>query len=233
MKYKKLSSLSIFFPCYNDEKTIYHLINEAYSTGRKVTRSLEVIVVNDGSTDNSKKQLTKAKSIHPSLKIIHHQKNKGYGGALRSGFKAASKDFVFYTDGDAQYDIKELSLLVAKMNSKVDIVNGKIDNSTTRDIFGNFYSLCTKILFNIPIARANVAFRLIRKSALDKITLELNSAAFCIELVAKLHMSGANFVEIPVSHYSRKYGRSQFFTFKRIARTVIDNFQLFIKLYLS
>src|SRR5260221_5354294 len=93
---KQLKSLSIFFPAYNDEETIGQLVQNAYAIGSKIARSLEVIVINDGSKDNTYQVLIKTRKRFPGLKIVNHRKNRGYGGALQSGFKKATKEWVFY-----------------------------------------------------------------------------------------------------------------------------------------
>src|SRR5262245_38907173 len=103
--------LSIFFPAYNDSGTIASMVVHALLTARRLTPDHEVIVINDGSRDLTPQILDELARVYPEVRIVHHQKNRGYGGALRSGFEAASKEFVFYTDGDAQYDPSEMALL--------------------------------------------------------------------------------------------------------------------------
>ena len=98
------SSLSVFFPAYNDSGTIASLVIRALQTASKLTPNHEVIVVNDGSTDSTVADSRRARVVYPALRVVTHDGNRGYGGALRSGFAAASKDIIFYTDGDAQYD---------------------------------------------------------------------------------------------------------------------------------
>ena len=106
-----MNSLSIFFPCYNDKGTIATLVWEAKAVAEKLTDDFEVIVIDDDSSDGSRDLLLELQKNWPDLKLVFHKKNHGYGGALRSGFKAASKDVVFYTDGDGQYDVHELPRL--------------------------------------------------------------------------------------------------------------------------
>ena len=98
------AGLSIFFPAYNDSGTIASMVLNALLTARALTPDHEVIVINDGSRDRTPQILDELARVYPEVRIVHHQKNRGYGGALRSGFEAATKEFVFYTDGDAQYD---------------------------------------------------------------------------------------------------------------------------------
>src|SRR5262249_30017461 len=118
------ASLTVFFPAYNDSGTIASLVIRALQTASKLTPNHEVIVVNDGSTDSTPQILDALTQVYPSLRVVTHPRNRGYGGALRSGFAAATKDIIFYTDGDAQYDPGEMELLWLQMREGVDLVNG-------------------------------------------------------------------------------------------------------------
>jgi glycosyltransferase involved in cell wall biosynthesis len=231
---KPLRSLSIFFPCYNDGGTIGSLVIAALETAEKVAEDYEVIVVDDGSTDMSRLVLNDLAEHHSQhVRLVFHEHNRGYGGALRSGFAAASKEWVFYTDGDAQYDPRELERLVEKVRPDVDIVQGykiKRHDPLHRIIIGRVYHWAMKILFNLKIRDVDCDFRLIRKSALDKIQLTQDSGVICLELVRKLQASGARFEEVGVSHYFRTYGKSQFFNFKRIFAVGVGVMRLWWKL---
>ncbi|OGD78098.1 hypothetical protein A2368_04055 [Candidatus Collierbacteria bacterium RIFOXYB1_FULL_49_13] len=216
------SSLSIFFPCYNDEHTIVDLVKDAVATAKKLTNDFEVIVVNDGSKDNSLQVLREAKKSIPSLKIVNHVKNRGYGGALKSGFSKSTKELVFYTDGDAQYDVKELVHLWNLLSDDVDVVNGikmARQDYAYRVIMGNLYALIVRWMFLLPIFDCDCDFRLIRRSKLRGTKLESNSGSICCELVKRLERNGATFRQVSVHHYPRKYGKSQFFNPKRLWQT--------------
>ena len=127
------TSLTAFFPAYNDQHTIEAIVRVAAEEMRKVTDDFEVLVVNDGSKDQTGVILDGLQSELSFLRVIHHERNRGYGAALISGFKNARKDLIFYTDGDAQYDVRELEDLARLMTSEVDIVNGyKISRSEDR-----------------------------------------------------------------------------------------------------
>jgi glycosyltransferase involved in cell wall biosynthesis len=219
----KLSSVSAFFPCYNDAHTIPGLVHMVDAALQRVTDDYEIIVVNDASTDESAGVLAGLQREMSQLRVIQHERNRGYGGALQSGFGAATKDYVFYTDGDGQYDPSELDLLAAAMTPAVDVVNGyKISRQDPwyRQVIGSLYQHTTRLLFSFPIRDVDCDFRLLRRSVFDHVTLESNDGAICIELVRKLADSGFKLVELPVHHYARAYGTSQFFKPARIARAL-------------
>jgi glycosyltransferase involved in cell wall biosynthesis len=219
----RLSSVSAFFPCYNDAGTIPSLVRQVEDSLRQITDDYEIIVVNDASTDASASVLEGMQREMPALRVVRHEQNRGYGGALQSGFRSATKDFVFYTDGDGQYDPSELVLLAGAMQPGVDVVNGyKISRQDPwyRKVIGKLYQHTTRFLFSFPIRDVDCDFRLMRRSVFDHVRLESSDGAICIELVRKLSDSGFRMVELPVHHYARAYGSSQFFKPARIARAL-------------
>ncbi len=228
-------SISVFFPAYNDAGTIASMVLAALHTCSTLTDDYEVIVINDGSTDYTGEVLADMASNYERVKVITHPKNRGYGGALKTGFKTASKELVFYTDGDAQYDAHELALLVAALRPEVDIVQGyKIarQDPIFRVIIGRTYHWIVRLAFGLHLRDTDCDFRLIRKSALNRFDLKSNTGTMPLELVKRLQESGAVFAEVPVHHYHRAYGRSQFFNFKRLWATGINLLKLWIELAL-
>lgn len=223
MKNHKNYSLSVFFPCYNDKGTIASMVFEAKKVAEKLTSDFEIIVIDDGSTDGSRELLLDLKKQVPELRLVFHEKNSGYGAALRSGFRAATKDLIFYTDGDAQYDVRELPLLFEKLVPDIDIVNGyKIKRSDPlhRIVVGYIYQYAMRWIFWLPIRDPDCDFRLIRRKVFDKVNLESSTGTITIEFVKKIQQAGFRFAEVGVHHYFRIYGRSQFFNFKRVFKTL-------------
>ncbi|OGY08595.1 MAG: hypothetical protein A2782_03245 [Candidatus Blackburnbacteria bacterium RIFCSPHIGHO2_01_FULL_43_15b] len=230
---RKNLSISAFFPCYNDSKTIGGLVIDALDTLKTLTKDYEVIVVNDGSQDESAKVLEGLSKKYKHLKVVTHKKNRGYGGALRSGFSAASRDLIFYTDGDAQYDVKEMSILFNLMTPDVNFVNGikmRRGDAEYRVIAGNLHRFVNRWLFWLPIYDVDCDFRLIRRELMQKVKLESNSGSICIELAKKAERAGAIFRQVSVHHYDRKFGQSQFFRPKKILFTYYDISKLWIRL---
>lgn len=221
----KVRSISAFFPAYNDGGTIASMAVSALLTLQDLVDDYEVIVIDDGSSDYTPWILNELARRYERLHVIHHAKNRGYGGALRTGFANAQKEWVFYTDGDAQYDPRELKDLVAALeraSGPADVVNGyKISRNDplVRIIVGRLYHHIVKLAFGFHLRDVDCDFRLIRRSALDSVALHSDSGAICLELVKKLQDAQMRFVEVPVHHYHRAYGRSQFFNFPRLWRT--------------
>src|SRR5579859_4075080 len=182
--------LSIFFPAYNDSGTIASLVITALRTARKLTPDHEVIVINDGSADGTPGILEELASIYPQVRIVTHEKNRGYGGALRTGFATATRELIFYTDGDAQYDPAEMEGLWRRFDQNVDLVNGyKISRSDPlhRIIIGRIYHHLVRTLFGLPLRDTDCDFRLFRRSLVERVHLESDTGTIALELVKKFH----------------------------------------------
>jgi len=230
---KHISSISAVFPAYNDAGTIPSMVLTALIALRQVTDDYEIIVTNDGSADHTARVLDEMALRYPELRVIHHPSNRGYGAALRTGFSAATKEWVFYTDGDAQYNPLELVNLVDGLQENVDVVNGyKISRNDPleRKIIGRIYHNFVKTAFGFKLRDVDCDFRLIRRSIFDNIQLESQSGTICLEMVKKFQDAGYLFAEVPVNHYHRQYGVSQFFNFRRLWATFIHLTQLWWKL---
>ena len=226
-------SLSIFFPAYNDAGTIASLAIAAHMTARQVTDDYEVIVVDDGSPDHTGALLDELALHFPWLRVVHHEGNRGYGGALRTGFRTASKELVFYTDGDAQYDPRELRLLWDAMSPETDFVNGyKIGRSDPlhRIVIGRLYHWLVRGAFGLRLRDVDCDFRLMRREVFHKVVLTRSSGVICVELMKKVQDHGFRIAQVPVHHYHRSYGKSQFFNFPRVARTLLDLARLWLEL---
>lgn len=229
-------SISAFFPAYNDAGTIPSMVMAADMTLRSLTDDYEIVVVNDGSSDYTGEVLEELKRSYPRLKVVCHEKNRGYGGALQSGFANASKDLVFYTDGDAQYDPREMVLLLDALTPDVDVVNGykvKRSDPLHRVVIGKLYHWTVKTAFGLRVRDVDCDFRLIRRAVFDKVRLKRNSGVICVEMMKKIQDAGFTIAEVPVSHYHRAYGRSQFFNFRRVFQVGIDLIRLWRELVLE
>jgi glycosyltransferase involved in cell wall biosynthesis len=229
----KPAGLSVFFPAYNDSGTIASMVIGAVKAAAAVTPDYEVIIVNDGSVDATAAIADELARTYSHVRVVHHPTNRGYGGALQSGFRSATKEFVFYTDGDAQYDPAELADLWAKMTPDADLVNGyKISRSDPfhRIVIGRAYHIFVSRLFGLSVRDVDCDFRLMRRSIFETIDLEKTSGVICLEMMKKIEDAGFRIVEVPVHHYHRAFGKSQFFNFRRIAKTGVDVLRLWYEL---
>src|SRR4029450_3235843 len=229
----KPAGLSVFFPAYNDSGTIASMVIRAVQAAAELTPDYEVIVVNDGSADATPAILDELARTYPPVRVIHHAKNRGYGGALQTGFRSATKELIFYTDGDAQYDPAELSALWARMTPDADLVNGyKISRSDPlhRIIIGRLYHHIVSVMFGLTVRDVDCDFRLMRRTIFERINLEKTSGVICLEMMKKIEDAGFRIVEVPVHHYHRAFGKSQFFNFRRIAKTGVDVLRLWFAL---
>jgi glycosyltransferase involved in cell wall biosynthesis len=229
-------SITGFFPAYNDQNTIEEIVRRAAEEIGKVTGDFEILVVNDGSKDQSGVILDRLALELPYLRVIHHERNMGYGTALISGFRNARKDLIFYTDGDGQYDVREIHLLLAKLTPVIDLVNGyKIRRADAwyRRWLGTMYRLSMKRLFGLSIRDVDCDFRLFRRYIFEKITLESRSGVICVEMAKKFEQAGFHMAEVPVSHYARRYGRSEFFRFRHLLHTFCGLSKIWWHLVLS
>jgi glycosyltransferase involved in cell wall biosynthesis len=235
-------SISAFFPAYNDAATIASMVVSVDRTLRglserypAISEDYEIIVVNDGSPDNTAEVLEELKTRYPRLRVVTHVKNRGYGGALRSGFETATRDLIFYTDGDAQYDPREVEQLVAELRDDVDMVQGyKIQRQDplNRIIIGKIYHLLVNFLFDLRMRDVDCDFRLIRRRVFDVVSLDSDSGIICVELMTKFRQAGGVLTEVPVHHYHRAHGVSQFFNFRRVGRVGFDLLRLWVRLKL-
>jgi glycosyltransferase involved in cell wall biosynthesis len=215
-------AVSAMFPCYNDANTIAGLVDGVHSTLAPLVDEVEVIVVNDGSSDGSRELLDELARSRPWLCVIHHPANRGYGGALISGFAAARFEWIFYTDGDAQYDPTEVALMLPLATDDVDVVQGyKLSRGDTmsRKVIGRCYHHVVKRLFSLPGRDTDCDFRLFRRRLVVEHPLTSRSGVICVEMMRTFSQAGARFVEAPVHHYFRPSGKSQFFRLPAIAHS--------------
>ena len=214
-------SVSIFYPCYNDWGSMGSMVLLTQQTARRLGLDYDITLVDDGSAGHTQELLEEIRKQFPDINIIRHEKNRGYGGALRSGFAAATKEWIFYTDGDAQYDVRELAALFEHAGPDVDVVQGyKITRQDPmyRRVVGRIYHRIVKVAFGLKLRDVDCDFRLLRRAIFDSITLTSDSGVICAEMMTKIQRAGFRIVEVPVHHYQRAHGRSQFFNFPRILR---------------
>ena len=162
-------SISVFFPCYNEQENVRRTAEQALRVLKDLSADFEVIIVNDGSSDATGRIADEIAGENESVKVVHHPKNLGYGAALQSGFKAATKELVFYTDGDGQFDIAEMPPLIELIKG-YDIVScyriNRQDN-LIRKINGWGWSNLGCLLFGMRVRDVDCAFKLYRREIFD------------------------------------------------------------------
>jgi glycosyltransferase involved in cell wall biosynthesis len=220
-----VNSLSIFFPAYNDAATISGLVDQAVRVAAEITPDFEVIVVDDGSRDATGAVADRLAACDPRVRVVHHERNRGYGAALMTGFLAARKQWVFYTDGDGQYDVADLQKLALRVTPGVGLVNGyKLTRADAlpRVLLGRMYHHVVRLAFNLPIRDVDCDFRLMPRALVQGLTLRTTSGAICVELVRKMQRTGHRIEEVPVRHLPRGNGRSEFMCPRHVARALAE-----------
>jgi len=230
----RLPSLSVFFPCHNEEGNVERVVRGALEVGASVTDDLEVIVVNDGSSDRTKELADRLAAEDPRVRAVHHPQNRGYGGALQSGFAAASKEYVFFSDGDGQFDLGELPRLVGLVaDGQCDLALGyriKRADPFIRSLNAKLYKLLIRLLFGLKVRDIDCAFKLIHRPVLEQVHVESEGALVSAELLIKAKKSGFRMREAGVHHYPRQVGEQSGANLRVILRTFVEIGRLWRKL---
>jgi len=206
----KNKSISVFLPTYNEEENIKAAVTAIQKYLKKQFSDYEIIVINDGSTDKTEEIVKGLIVQDKKIKLINHKKNLGYGAALRSGFSNASKDLIFYTDADSQFDIHDLDKLLPLVNS-YDIISGyriKRQDPLMRIFIAATYNVIIKTLFDLPVRDIDASFKLYKREILDNLTLKANTGLIDAEVLIKARKKGYRIGQIGVNHYPRVNGRT-------------------------
>lgn len=232
---KKLRSLTIFFPFYNDEGTVEKAISDAYKYGKQVANKIEIIAIHGGdSKDKTFEVIKKMQREYPKLIIVDKTDNWERYAVIKYGFQKAKGEWVFYTDGDLQYSLEDLKKLVSKQQETgTDVVNGfrtQRADDFIRVVPGNIYKVLARIIFRLPIRDLECDFRLIKNGFIKRIDLTAHNASILLELIKKLELVGARFAEVRVRHYHRRYGKSTYNPFILLWEKVSGDFNISRKL---
>ena len=210
IKPRALTSISFFFPCYNESLNVGSMIEQSIKVGEAYGVDYEVLVVNDGSTDNSADIVRGWSRKNPHVRLVQHPKNQGYGAALRTGLKNATKDLIFLTDGDNQFQIADIEKLFSKIDS-CDVVTGyriQRQDKAYRRINGFCWTQTSKLLFGLPVRDVDCAFKLFRRKVLTGLELKSDHLLIHAEILARLKKKGCRIEEIGVTHYPRTAGKA-------------------------
>jgi glycosyltransferase involved in cell wall biosynthesis len=225
----KTQSLSVFFPCYNEVDNIERVVKQAIAVLKETGADYELVIVDDGSRDGTGQVADKIAAENESVKVVHHPTNLGYGAALQSGFRAATKELVFYTDGDGQFDIKEMPALLPLMQ-EYDIVSCfriNRQDSTIRKINAWCWTRLVNILFGMRIRDIDCAFKLYRRKIFDDIEMSSKGALIDTEILARVIRKGYRITQRGVHHYPRTAGTQTGANVKVILRAFKELFGLY------
>lgn len=203
-------SLTLFFPCHNEEENVERVANEALAVGRTLADDLEVLIVDDGSRDRTGELAAALAERNPEVRVVTHETNQGYGAALRTGFQAATKEWVFYTDGDGQFDLSELPGVLAGMSGH-DIFSGyRADRQDPlhRKFNAWVWNLAIRVLFGLRLRDVDCAFKVFPKRFLSAIEIQSDSPMVDTEVLAQAVQMGLSIQQKPVKHLPRLAGDS-------------------------
>lgn len=204
----KLPSISVFYPCFNEEENIPHFVDEALEVLPEIARKFEIIIVNDGSRDNTKQVGAKLAKKHSQVRLVNHSQNRGYGAALQTGFKAAQYEWVFFTDGDLQFQLKQLKKFVPH-TEKYDVIIGyrrKRAEGFLRAFNARLFKVYIDLLFRVHVKDIDCAFKLLRTKTIQSLKLTSTGAFTSAEFLYRLKKMHVPFKQLPVDHQERKYG---------------------------
>jgi glycosyltransferase involved in cell wall biosynthesis len=201
-------SISVFFPCYNEEKNVEKLVRDAQLFLPSIAADYEILVIDDGSTDRTAAIAKEHSGEDPHVRLIRHESNKGYGAALRTGFENSLEDYIFFMDGDNQFDIKELQNLLPYINNFDIVVGYRIKRQDNFIRLVNAWSFKTfvEILFGLKIKDLNCAFKIFKREVIENVKMESNGAFINAELLIGAMQKGYKMKEVGVSHYPRQWG---------------------------
>ena len=222
-------SLSMFFPCYNEQDNVGQTTQRAIEVLEGLKADYEIILVNDGSADQTGARADAIAAGNSRVRVIHHAQNMGYGAALQSGIRAAKKKFIFFTDGDGQFDIGEIKLLLPLIEQN-DIVCGyRLDRKDpfVRKLNGWMWTRLVNLLFGMHIRDIDCAFKLFRAEIFEGMKMSSDGALISAEILARATRRGFKIAEVGVHHYPRKAGKQTGAKLTVILRAFEELFKLY------
>lgn len=224
-------SISVFFPAYNESENIERAVMTARTTLDKITDRYEIIIVNDGSRDNTGEIINRLASLDNKLRVVHHPKNLGYGDALWTGIQSARNDWFFFTDADLQFDFEEINKLI-KHIPEYRVVLGY--RAPRRDSFMRLvnawgWNVLVRMMFGLKVRDIDCAFKLFDRKILATLPLLTRGATMSAEILIRLMHNGEKWIEVPVSHFPRKFGSP---TGAKIS-VIVRAFKELLKLYMK
>jgi glycosyltransferase involved in cell wall biosynthesis len=226
---KRPLSLSVFFPCYNEQDNVGRVVQRAVEVCEELGADFEIILVNDGSGDETGVRADAIAAKDKRVRVVHHAHNMGYGAALQSGIRAAKKEQIFFTDGDGQFDIGEIKLLLPLILQN-DIVCGyRLDRKDPimRKLNGWMWTRLVNLLFGMQIRDIDCAFKLFRAEVFGVMTMSSAGALISAEILARATRRGFRIAEVGVHHYPRTAGKQTGAKLTVIIRAFRELFKLY------
>jgi glycosyltransferase involved in cell wall biosynthesis len=220
--------ITVFFPCYNEEANVERTTLAALKACRERFRDFEVIIVNDGSADRTAEIAERLAAEHPEVRVVHNRPNQGYGGALQSGFRAATKNWIFYTDGDGQFDFSEIGLLLPLRGPRTIVSAFRIDrqDSRLRKLNAWCWSRLVNRVFKLRVRDIDCAFKLYPAQLFREIEMKSRGALIDTEILARAVRLGYDIRQVGVHHYPRTAGQQTGANPKVILRAFVELFRL-------
>lgn len=231
---QKLPELSIFFPFWNEEENINHVVESAIPVAKKIAKKYEIIMVDDGSSDSTFEKAEELAQKYSCLRVISHSPNRGYGAALKSGLEAAQYKYIVFTDGDGQFDFSEVVKFAEKIES-CDIIIGyrkKRKDDFIRHVLMYMLKIWDFIFFRFYYKDIDCGFKMFKKESLEKIMpLRSEGAMITTEILAKAKRKKLKIKQVDVTHYPRKFGSPTGANFPVIVRAILESFMLWFDIH--
>lgn len=233
----RLPSLSFFFPAYNEALTVEAVVREGLAKLPRFAGDVDIVVIDDGSTDRTGEIADRLAAEDARVRVVHHRPNRGYGGAVRSGLVSATREYVFFTDGDLQFDLDDLERLIPRLE-QADVVVGyreKRADPPMRLFIAFVYNTLIRILFLAPFRDVDCAFKLFKRDVFTRVPLSRvrsNGAFFSPELLLVLRAAGERVEQVGVRHFPRRFGEEKGATMPVVARAIRDLLRLRLRLLL-
>jgi len=232
----RLPALTFFFPAYNEEENLEAVVGEAIETLPRFAERFEIVIVDDGSRDRTPELADELAARDPRIRVIHHRPNRGYGGAVRSGLAAARTPYVFFTDGDRQFRLADLHLLISRIDDADAVVGFRIkrNDPARRLVIAWVYKHLLRVVFGSGFRDVDCAYKLFRTELFERVALarvRSNGAFFSAELLLTLRAAGARLVQVGVPHHPRVAGLAAGAAPRVVARTLRDLLLLRVRLW--
>jgi glycosyltransferase involved in cell wall biosynthesis len=205
----KVSSLTVFFPCFNEEKNIRPLVTAYLEVLPQIAGKFEIIIINDGSTDRTSEITRKLSRKYPQVKLINHLHNQGYGASIRTGINHAQFDWVFFTDGDGQYEPRQLLEFIPHTPEFKAIIGYRTNRAegSLRAFNARLFKLFIDLLFRVHVKDIDCAFKLFQTDTVSSFPLISTGAMISAEILYRLKKKRIRFKQLPVVHLPRRFGR--------------------------